>query len=348
MMKGLTLQQLAAKIEGQKALKKDYIADTAGMKIILDGIANTPKLVIPKQGEFNILSTGHDQIAAKVDVPRKYYARMLEKSPALLANNINTWFKLEPEKRMVRTLGPDMRALLSSRYQRIENESIVEAIMPILMGIPDVKIVSCEVTERRLYIQAVAPRVQGEVKKGDVIQSGVVISNSEIGYGAVTVANMDWRLICLNGAISASKFRAYHIGRNIEDNAALWGEDTVQADDRAVLLKARDMVKAAVDENLFRQRIEKMQGLTQIKVEGDPAEAVEVLSQKIGVSDDEKGGILRSLIEGADLSAWGVLNAVTHQAHTARSYDRAVEFEMAGGKLLELSRKDWKEVLEAA
>jgi hypothetical protein len=348
MMKGLTLQQLAAKIESQQALKKDYIADTAGMKIILDGIANTPKLVVPRQGEFNILSTGHDQIGTKVGIPSKYYDRMLAKSPALLANNINTWFKLEPEKRMVRTLGPDMRALLSSRYQRIENDAIAKAVLPVLHDIPDVKIVSCEITERRMYIQAVAPRVQGEVKKGDVIQSGVVISNSEIGYGAVTVADMDWRLICLNGAISAQKFRAYHIGRHIEDNAALWNEDTVEADDRAVLLKARDMVRAAVDENRFRQRIEKMQGLTQIKVEGNPAEAVEVLSQKIGATEDEKGGILRSLIEGADLSAWGVLNAVTHQAHTARSYDRAVEFEAAGGKLLELSRKEWKEVLEAA
>jgi hypothetical protein len=43
-----------------------------------------------------------------------------------------------------------------------------------------------------------------------------------------------------------------------------------------------------------------------------------------------------------------VLNAVTAQAHTAKSYDRAVDFENAGGQLLELSPKEWREVLVAA
>ena len=58
-------------------------------------------------------------------------------------------------------------------------------------------------------------------------------------------------------------------------------------------------------------------------------------------------GILRSLIEGGDLSAWGLLNAVTAQAHTAE-YDRAVEFEAAGGTLLTLAPTEWSRMLEAA
>lgn len=91
-----------------------------------------------------------------------------------------------------------------------------------------------------------------------------------------------------------------------------------------------------------------MQGLTESHVTGNPANVVEVLAKKVNASLDEQGGILRALIEGGDLSAWGLLNAVTAQAHTARSYDRAVEFEAAGGQLLDLSPKDWKEVLEAA
>src|SRR6185312_3119821 len=205
-----------------------------------------------------------------------------------------------------------------------------------------------EITERRMYIQAVAPRVSGEVKRGDVVQAGVVISNSEVGCGSVSVAAMDYRLVCLNGMISSEKFRAYHVGRRIEDNAELWADDTRQADDRAVLLKVRDMVRNAVDATRFRSRIEQMTGLTERRIEGNPAKVVEVLSKKIGLSENEQGGILRSLIEGQDLSAWGVLNAVTHQAHNARSYDRAVEFEAAGGVLLDLPANQWREVLEAA
>ncbi len=87
--------------------------------------------------------------------------------------------------------------------------------------------------------------------------------------------------------------------------------------------------------------------LTERKIEGDPAKAVEVLAQKIGANEGERGNILRALIEGGDTTAWGLTNAVTAQAHGG-SYDRAVEFAQAGGSLLNLPKAEWKEILEAA
>lgn len=347
MLKGLTLTQLAQKIEANKELKRDFIAPTEAihMKVQED---KTPVLFVPRAGDFPILPLAHNQIGARTGIPSKYYDRMLSEAPELLTRNVNTWFRQNPEKRMIRTLGGDIRAFLSNRYNRIENEEIAEVALPVLYQIPDVKIVSAEVTDRRLYIQAVAPRLQGEVKKGDVVQAGVVISNSEVGAGAVSVARMNYRLICLNGMIMPDKFRAYHVGRQIEDTSALWQDDTRKADDRAVLLKVRDMVHAAVNEKEFALTLEKMRGLTDGKITGNPDEVIEVLCQKVGVSETEKGGILRSLIEGGDLSAWGMLNAVTAQAHVARDYDRAVELEAAGGQLLDLDKKEWKRILEAA
>lgn len=346
MLKGLTLQELAAKIEFNKGEKKDFIADTSTLRMVVED--NAPRIVVPKHGEFNIRPLAHDQIGGRLNIPSKYYDKMLTAAPDLLATNVNRWFKEAPEKRMTRMMGNDMRAFLSNRYARIENEEVAEVALPILAAIPNVKIVACEITERRMYIQAVSPRVQGEVAKGDVVQAGVIISNSEVGAGAVSVASVIWRLVCLNGMISSDKFRAYHVGRHIEDNAELWADDTRKADDRAVLLKVRDMVTAAVDAQRFAARIEQMKALTGIIVSGNPASAVEVLAQKVGASEEEKGGILRSLISGGDLSAWGLLNAVTAQAHKAKSFDRAVEFEAAGGQLLELSKSEWTRVLEAA
>lgn len=347
MMKGISLTELAQKIEVNKELKHDYIAPASALELqAADGVV---RLSAPGQLPLPVKSVAHDQIGQFVNVPAKYYDRMLAEQPQLLVENVNTWLRTEQKrKRMVRTLDGDVRAFLSNSYQRIENEEIAEIALPILAEIPDVQIVSAEITERRLYIQAVSPRLQGEVKKGDVVQAGVVISNSEIGLGSVSIAALDWRLWCLNGAVASEVYRQYHVGRKIEDNAALWADDTKKADDRAVLLKVRDMIKAAVTEKYFHERLEKMQGLTSLNVVGDPAKAVEVLAKKVGAGVEEQGGILRSLINGGDLSAWGLLNAVTHQAHSAKSYDRAVEFEAAGGQLLDLSRKEWAEVLEAA
>lgn len=359
MKTGLSLTQLAQKIEGNKQLKQDYIAPTeqSTMQVQSD---KTVVLEIPNpQGSQHALDEGrislpilpiaHEQIGARLNIPRAYYQRMQSEAPDLLATNVNAWFRKSPEKRMVRTLGGDVRAFLSNRYNRIENEEIAEVVLPILADIPDVKIVSAEITERRMYIQALSPRIVGEVKKGDVVQAGVVISNSEVGMGAVSISPLVFRLVCLNGMIANDgKLRANHVGGRIEETEALYADDTRKADDRAILLKVRDHVRAAVDQVAFARRIEAMAGLTTIKITGNPDRAVEVLAKKVGATEGERSGILRALIEGADLSAWGMLNAITAQAHAASTYDRSVEFETMGGHLLDLPRAAWREVLEAA
>lgn len=347
MQTGLSLVDLARKVEAQRELKRDFVADTSGLTMQVQE-DKTTVLEVPDQGSFPILPLAHDQIGARLNIPSKYYDRMKADAPDLLATNVNAWFRKSPEKRMVRTLGGDARAFLSNRYQRIENEEILNAALPVLVDLPNVQIVSAEATERRLYLHFVVPTIQGEVKVGDVVQAGGILQNSEVGQGSVSVSGLIWRLICLNGAKTGDTYRRNHVGRQIEDNDDLWADDTKAADDKTVLLKVRDMIRAVTDETRFRATLEKLQGLAAPKIGGDPTKAVEVLSQKIGATETEKGGILRSLIEGGDLSAWGLINAVTAQSHTARSYDRAVELESAGGQLIDLAPSQWREVLEAA
>ena len=350
MKTGLSLTELARRIEANKTMKQDFVAPTRAMEMAADS-DGVHSLIVGDHGRFPILQPAHEQIAGRLDIPRKYYDRMKEAAPALLQANVNTWLKRSPDRRMIRTLGGDTRAFLSDRYHRIENEEIAEVALPILFDIPDVQIVSCEVTDRRMYISAVSPRLQGDVKVGDTVQAGVMITNSETGFGAVSVRPMIYRLVCLNGmTIPDARFSARHVGRQIMEGEALnaiFQDDTKRADDRAVLLKVRDVVRAAVDEAAFRKRLESMTALTEGKIEGDPSKAVEVLAKKVGATEGERGGILRSLIEGGDLSAWGMLNAVTHQAHKAVSYDRSIDFVEAGGALLNLPKSEWREILRA-
>lgn len=347
MKTGLSLEDLARKITAQRELKRDYIADTGRLTMEVDGDRKTG-LFLQAQGTFPILPLAHDQIGTHLKIPAAYYDRMAAETPDLLATNVNRWFREHPEKRMLRTLGGDTRAYLSNKYRRVENEQIAEACLPVLMDLPGVQIPSCEVTDRRLYIHFVVPTVQGEVKKGDIVQAGGIISNSEVGCGRYAVAGLAWRLICLNGMKTGEEFGRNHVGRRVEDSEELWAEDTVKADDNAIMLKMRDMVRAVVDQTRFQVMLAKMQGLTEGEVTGDPGKAVEVLAQKIGATEVEQGGILRALIKGGDLSRWGIVNAVTAQAHDAKNYDRAVEFESMGGALLDLPATEWKRVLEAA
>lgn len=351
MKTGISLVELASQLEARKAKKVDYIAPTEALELIKtdDGVV----LEVPRHEggaiAYPIRPLAHDQIGDWAGIPGKYYDRMLKDQPDLLVKNVNTWLHASPAKRLVRTLEGNARAFLSNRYQRIENEEIAAVALPILLGDPDLTVVSSEVTERRLYIQAVTKRVEGEVKKGDVVQAGVIISNSEVGQGAVSVQRVIYRLVCLNGMILPdNKFRANHSGARLDDNEALWRDDTRAAEDKAILLKVRDMVASAMDPATFAVTLDKLRGTTEQKLKGDPAKAVEILSQKVGANEEERGGILRALIEGGDLSRWGVINAVTHQAHNVVDFDRSIDFEKAGATILDLPASEWNVIAEAA
>lgn len=348
MNKGISLTALATEIERQREAKHDLIASTASLDMSSDGKRITVLSGPQDENDFVVNGTAHSQIGARLGIPAKYYDRMLTERPALLATNVNEWFHSKPERRMVRTLDGHARAFLSDRYQRIDNHEIAEIALPVLAKLPEVQIASSQITEHRMYIQAVTPRLTENIGLGDAVQAGVIISNSEIGSGSVSIQAMVYRLRCLNGMILPDQgFKAYHVGRRVEDSEQLWADDTRKADDRAVLLKVRDMIAQAVNEAKFRENVDRMKGLTDQRVSGNPTKVVEVLSKTIGATEAEQGGILRSLIEGGDLSAWGLLNAVTAQAHGA-DYDRSVEFEQAGGKLLALPKSEWNRMLEAA
>lgn len=346
MKTGLSLVEMAQRIESQQAQKHDLIASTS--KISVEPVGKDLILNVEGQGSYPMRPTAQRQVGEFTNIPATYFDRMAAEQPALLAQNVNTWLKAKPANRMVRTLAGNNRAFLSDRYQRIENEEIAAAALPVLLNTKGLVVRSCEVTERRLYIQASITLKTADIKVGDAVEAGVILTNSETGFGAAAVYGMIYRLACLNGMKRGDHFRRGHVGRQIEDNEALWADDTKQTDDKAILLKVRDMIGHVLSDGHFDKEVAKLRGLTEGKIEGSVEKAVKVLTQKIGATEAEGQGILRSLIEGHDLTRWGIVNAVTHQAHAIESYDRAFEFESAGGRLVDLPANDWKEILQAA
>lgn len=357
MKQQLGLVALAQEIERQKTAKRDFIAPSPALAMATDG----QRIMVPGANEpglsaanaFALRDHAHSQLAARLDIPKRYYDRMREEAPELLASNVNNWLAESKDRRMVRTLDGTVRAILSDRYQRIENEEIAEVALPILAGQPDITIESCAITETRLYIKAVFPRIQGEVAVGDVMQAGVVISNSEVGSGAVSVAPLLYRLVCKNGMIRADeRFRGFHVGGRAqvgENVYEMLTDETRKADDRAVLLKLRDVVKAAADPAYFTKALERMREAATEKLGSkNVVEVVEQLATRHRLVESEKSGVLQHLIEGGDLSRWGLVNAVTRASQDVESYDRATELETLGGVILDLPRNQWRELAQAA
>lgn len=347
MKEGKTLTELAIELERRSKSKIDIVADTREITMLSSGNVEVAK------DEFRVNEIAHSQIATRLDIPGKYYNRMLKEFPNLLAENVNTWLKAEPEKRLLRTMDGKLRAFLSERYQRIENEQIASAVLPILLEAgDDIRIESAEITDSRMYIKAVFPKIQREVSRGDVVQSGIVISNSEVGQGSVKIEPLVYRLVCLNGLIvNEASFMARHIGRRIstEDSIVqILSDEALRADDNAMMLKIRDVTRASLSDINFGKIVDKMREAKDDKLKGSVPDSVKVLTKKHSLSQFEGDSILRHLIEGADLSRYGLLNAITRTSQDVESYDRATELETLGGVILEMKPNQWKEYALAA
>ena len=189
-----------------------------------------------------LTKNGHIQLAQMCDIPKKYYDKMLD-SPELLQRNVEHWLKNNNEKRMVRSLDGNIRAILSDKYRRLDNYDLAFNVLPMLQE-ADAEIESCDITDNKIYIKAITHKVQGEVAKGDVVSAGVIISNSETGHGSLNIKPLIYRLVCKNGAIADDyAMRKYHVGRQDEMYQIEFKNDTLTAEDTAFWLKVRDLVK---------------------------------------------------------------------------------------------------------
>src|SRR5215469_2498224 len=336
---------LAQAVETARKSKRDMIADSRQLTVQNDGTT----LAVNGQGVFPIDDYSHHQIAERVGIPAKYAAKMRSEAPDLYATNVNRWFKQNVERRMIRTLNGSVRAFLSDRYQRIENEQVLAMILPIFQEHPELQFQSLALTGTRMYLKATLPTVRGEVKVGDIVEAGIEVRNGEIGNSRFEAWPFANRLVCKNGArFSVGGFKKLHVGGRAdttEDVYEMLTDETLKADDHAFLLKARDVVMATLSQPTFDKLLGMMKRAAGEKIKGDPAKAVEVLAETLTLTVEEQGSVLRNLIEGGDLSRWGIANAVTRTAQDLADYDRSDELEGFGGKIIE---GEFTEVLKAA
>lgn len=354
MKSGRSLVNLAQELERQLTTKRDLVLPSSLLQCRTDEGGDLKLIIDAKQGdgEYGVTELARRQLADKLKIPFTYFERMRTEQPALLDRNVNTWLQSDDDRRMIRTLDGQVRAVLSDRYRRLDNFDLAENVLPILQRLEGARFESVELTDTKMYLKVVTPRVEFEIAPGDVVQAGIVISNSEVGCGTLSVQPLVFRLVCRNGLIAPDRaLRKTHVGRTLhqdDDPVSVFRDDTLAADDKAFFLKVRDVVEAAVSEATFRQVAKKMQKARDIRLTGDPVKAVEVLANRYTLNESERAGVLRHLIVEGDLSAYGLVNAVTHFSQGVEDYDRATEFEALGGKLIELPASEWKALAEAA
>lgn len=335
-----TIEKLYEELDRQRDIRIDLIANTKNLTVRSNSVSSMISVATGSDIlSYAVSEVAHRQIAERLNIPFKYYERLRREYPELLDSNINGWLERNPEKRMLRTLDGKLRAFLSDRYRRLDNLELVDHVMPVIAEMKGCEVISCDVTETHLYLKIINKTMKSEIVPGDVVQAGFVISNSEIGLGALKVEPLLYRLICKNGMISKDfTHKKYHTGKQVDDtdNAyELYSDATLEADDKAYFLKVQDIVRAAVDEARFALTVDKMRTAMNIQTGENPVETVEILGDRYLLNKNERGSVLRHFIMGNDYSHYGLVNAVTRSSQDVADYNRATELERIGGSLLE-------------
>lgn len=369
MRTGRSLQEIAAELERQVTNRKDYVAPQGLIKADVIEVQDQPTTVVMQGlnggGPMIIRPLAHEQLADHLGVPRKYYQRMREEQPRLLAENINTWLMADPQnQRMIRTLDGQIRAVLSPKFRPLDNFELANAILPTLLA-AGVEIVSCELTETRMFIKGILPSLSDELPEGMTwghghqmvgrtgrLVAAIVISNSDVGAGSLKVEPSVFTTWCTNLAVmEQAAMRKYHVGRAWESDAdfAVMKDDTRAADDRAFWLKVRDVTESAFAEDTFRAAIAQIRDAAKREiVSTDLPTVVDVTVKRLALPENTKGSILTHLARGGDLTAWGLSSAITATANDYHTYEGATDLERAGGRVLTLQGGDWDVIAKAA
>lgn len=347
-----TLAALAGRIEAVERAKEDYIVST--QKLVMDETimgedVGGASIAVVNGGSksYRVGEIAHAQIAERLRIPKDFYDRLPVELPGERANIVNRYWQERPQMRMLRTLEGRARAYLSSGFKPYDNFDALSALLPALKSQAELQVKSCALTERRMYVQLLFPRLTAEIKVGDVVRAGVTLMNSEVGLGAVDVRAFLEILRCGNGAIAESLLRRFHVGRRLgaEDVAedGLFKADTVAADVEAFRLQLRDVVAKALDEAEFARRVGLIQGAVADQMK-DPELVLKNVTRRFGLTEAEGKAMTNNLITGGEPTRWGLSNSITAIAKEIDNPDRQAELEQLGWEVVCLEPYEWEAV----
>ena len=241
----------------------------------------------------------------------------------------------------------------------------------------DVEFDGLDLTERRLYARVVAPQIRayapgllagyrspfgGEVyvpgrnwtpeqarqaaareRRGyepgaePVLFAGFVISNSEVGDGAWSITPRIVAEICGNGLqITADVARAVHLGSRQEEGVVRYTADTQEKELALITARARDAVATFLSPAYLQAKVTEIERKAGVPV-SHPEETVRHVAKAAKFSDELAEEILAHFIRGGQLTAGGVMQAVTSVAQTLDDADTACDLEAQALRVMDLA-----------
>lgn len=183
----------------QKAMSQQLKVLDTGMMEVSNGNG---------EGEHYTLSDlAITQMCQRLDIPVAYYRRLPGEMKAVVGN-----FDLSRQNGhgfLLRGKGEWVRAFLSERYITYNNTQIAETVQTLLKE-ADVEIKTFVLEETHMFLKIVSNDI---VDSASGLKAGVMVGNSEVGMGSISVEPFIFRKPCTNDLIVSQEksFRHAHI-----------------------------------------------------------------------------------------------------------------------------------------
>jgi hypothetical protein len=376
-LKNLSLQEIVQALQTQTLLKQDFVVPSKYLrmdnnnlivineekldslsKLLLDTGISVNENDIEKI-ELAVLDCCHTQIGQRLDIPKKYYDKMLGNTMAqhILDYNVTNWFRLRNENNFLLRTFIDKeqktgiaRAILSDRYNVLDNYDVMLATLDAIResGI-NVQIESGDITDTKFYMRFVCPDIEMDAPDilknyrvpdgstgGNGIISGFVISNSETGNGKFSISPRAVVLACRNGMIFKNDaFQKTHLGSKMEEYTTIdWSEETRQKNYELVCSQVKDAIKYYASEEYLGAKIHELieKGNKELNY---PIETIKNVSKHLSISEEKESSILNYFIKSGDTNAFGVTQALTYFAQHNASPEERYEIETESVMILD-------------
>lgn len=294
-------------------------------------------------GQFTLHDNAIGQLADRMGVPQRYLRQLAQGAEwaknlaAQILNENSGW--TERSRVLVRTVGEQVRGVLSDSYRRLNSVEILTAFIQEAGGQGAV-ISDAYMNDTKVWAETILPQplVVPTAKNGDVvIFAGARFSTSDYGDGAVDMRAFLLNGACLNGMVRESVMKQVHLGSKLPDNLQL-SNRTYELDTQTTVSAVRDLTKGLFSKENLMKKAREIQGASEIDVDFEhelknltkngsllKTESKEV--EKLLMKNDPEDGV-----QGA-ATLWKLTQAITAHARELTP-ERSRELHEISGALL--------------
>lgn len=247
------------------------------------------------------------------------------------------------DKLLLRSVGYDLRGVLSDHYRRLDSMQIIQQAMAAAQE-AGASLLSAHQDDTKQFVEFLHPNIYDidTPKNGTVtIAIGFRLRNSDFGDGSLSLDAYEVQVVCMNGMVTQRLFREIHLGKQLPSDLRL-SEKTMQLDTQRSASLMYDAVKTLYLPETIEHRFNVIRAASEKEI--NLKARIEELP-KIGFTKDEGQAIEATLMRSSaedgvqgEPTLWKFAQAIGAVARNVSEERRRFMEEQTGAVMAEVDK----------